>query len=113
MPKVPELPELYARVGANIRRCRIAAGMTQEALSLAAGIGRTSITNIEYGRQRLQLDTLALIARELGVDAAELMIPISADDFPVEVIVNGKAVKVTKDVADMIRASLKETTDES
>lgn len=47
--------------------------MTQEAVSLETGIDRPSIVRIEQGQQSPTLDTLAHIAKALGVSVAELV----------------------------------------
>lgn len=47
--------------------------MTQEELGRQVGLTRTSITNIERGRQRVQVHTLYAIAGALRVQPAELL----------------------------------------
>jgi len=47
--------------------------MTQGRLGASIGLSRTSITNIEKGRQKLLIDTLWVIARVLGVPGHELL----------------------------------------
>jgi DNA-binding XRE family transcriptional regulator len=64
---------LYWEVGIAIRRKRELLGMSQEELANRAGIGRTSIVNIEGGRQRLPLTTLYDIADALQVQAVQLL----------------------------------------
>lgn len=63
----------YAEVGRRIRDARDRSGMTQEALSSMVGLSRTSVTNIERGRQKLLLHTLRDIAAALGVAVAQLL----------------------------------------
>ena len=62
------------RIGKRIEELRIAKGLTQEQLSLAAGLQRSHILRIEQGRYNFQLDTLAAIAEVLGkkIDFIEL-----------------------------------------
>ena len=62
----------YKQVGEKIRTHR-GKDLSQEALACAVGLTRTSISNIENGRQRLLLHTLADIAAALKVDAASLL----------------------------------------
>lgn len=64
---------LYWQIGINIREARIAAGLTQAELAERVPILRTSITNIEAGRQRLPLTTLYDIADALKVQAVQLL----------------------------------------
>lgn len=47
--------------------------MTQEDLGTAVSLTRTSITNIERGRQKLLLHTLASIADVLRIAPADLL----------------------------------------
>ena len=54
------------RIGKRIEELRIAKGLSQEELSLAAGLQRSHIFRIEQGRYNFQLDTLAAIAEVLG-----------------------------------------------
>lgn len=64
---------LYAAVGRRIRKVRTDKKITQEDLAGAAGLTRTSVTNIEKGRQKLLLHTLSAIARRLAVPCASLL----------------------------------------
>lgn len=72
-----EEDSLYKEVGEKVRAMRVSRGISQEALAEAAGIGRTSITNLERGRQRLLLHTLYRIAARLDVSPAEFMPDLS------------------------------------
>jgi transcriptional regulator with XRE-family HTH domain/tetratricopeptide (TPR) repeat protein len=59
--------------GAQIRRYRQAASLTQEALAERAGISATSIAALERGRRRApRLSTLRLLGEALGLDADQL-----------------------------------------
>lgn len=59
--------ELYTAIGIRIRQERERRDLTQEELAGRSGIGRTSLTNIEAGRQRLLVHQLWRIARALSV----------------------------------------------
>jgi transcriptional regulator with XRE-family HTH domain len=63
----------YAEVGKRISRIRLDRNITQESLAAAVHLTRTSITNIERGRQKLPLYTLALIAELLDVEYSVLL----------------------------------------
>lgn len=52
--------------------------MKQEELAQRVGLSRTSITNIESGRQRLLLDHLYALAGAFGVEPGQL-IPIRTE----------------------------------
>jgi transcriptional regulator with XRE-family HTH domain len=64
---------LYREIGQNIRAIRDKRKMTQEQLADGVGLQRTSVTNIEAGRQKMLVDTLVLIAAQLGVDPGSLL----------------------------------------
>ena len=74
---------LYAAFGelvvAHRRRLR---GMTQAELGGQVGLSRTSVTNIERGRQRVSLDTFLRIAAALGVAPENLLPPLSRESQP-------------------------------
>jgi transcriptional regulator with XRE-family HTH domain len=57
----------YTAVGRLVREARDKAGLTQEALASRVGLTRTSVTNIEKGRQKLLLHTFCDLAGALGV----------------------------------------------
>jgi DNA-binding XRE family transcriptional regulator len=65
----------YKEVGRRIRdaRRRRTPPLTQDGLAELVGLSRTSITNIEQGRQKCLLHTLADIATALRVEAASLI----------------------------------------
>lgn len=65
--------EFYAEVGRLVRVAREAAGITQDALADQVELSRTSVTNIEKGRQKIALHTLFLVATTVGVEPASLL----------------------------------------
>ena len=65
--------DLHQAIGRKVRDARDRAGLTQEALGVLVGLGRTSITNIEKGRQRLTVLTLVSLASALGKAPADLL----------------------------------------
>lgn len=65
---------LYQAFGRAVRmRRETRDGMTQEKLGHAVGLSRTSITNIERGRQHVSLHQLFALADALKVQVTELM----------------------------------------
>jgi transcriptional regulator with XRE-family HTH domain len=72
-PDDPQVDRFYVRVGDRIRDARSAARLTQAELAAHLGLARSSIANIEGGRQRLPLHMFALIAETLNIKAAELL----------------------------------------
>ncbi len=65
--RTPTCEPIYATVGRNIKAWREHLGFTQRELAEEVGIQRTSINNIEAGRQRLPLHILEQIALALDV----------------------------------------------
>lgn len=64
----------YRELGRRIREAREKSGITQEALGVKVSLTRTSVTNIEKGRQQLLVHTLVEIAKALNI-APESLLP--------------------------------------
>lgn len=79
---------IYPRAGRVIQRKRKAKGFKQDVLARATGLTRTSISNIEIGRQKLLLDTFCQIAMALGATPMELMNDILLEDTGVPTVKN-------------------------
>ena len=71
--------ELYEWVAARIRERRTVLGLTQAHLAALAGIGRSSLANIETGRQAILLHDVLALARSLDVKLDELLPPTSTE----------------------------------
>ncbi len=69
-----ENQEFYRELGRRIREAREKSHLTQEALAVELSLTRTSVTNIEKGRQQLLVHTLVEISRVLNV-APESLLP--------------------------------------
>src|SRR5688572_31187866 len=71
----------YEEVGRRIREARKQRKppLTQAELADQVALTRTSITNVEKGRQKFLLHTLADIATALQVEPASLLPPSSAE----------------------------------
>ncbi len=61
-------------LGDRVRRFMEPAGLTQEALTLAAGIGRVTLVRMENGEQSSRFKTLQAVACALGRDTQELLV---------------------------------------
>lgn len=61
---------------ANLRAARKRAGMTQEALALAAGMDRSYYVDTEHGRHSIGLDRILMLSDALGVPPADLFATI-------------------------------------
>jgi transcriptional regulator with XRE-family HTH domain len=64
---------IYEALGGNIRRERAERDLNQSELADRVGLSRTSITNVELGRQALSVHQLFDFANALGVPAAQLL----------------------------------------
>lgn len=53
--------------GANLRYHRLAAGLSQEAVSVRMGVDRAHISSMERGQQNVTLLTLHEVAQALGI----------------------------------------------
>jgi len=62
----------YGVVGLLIKEARNKKKCTQKQLADSIGLSRTSLSNIEAGRQRISLETFAAICVALDVDIAAL-----------------------------------------
>ena len=59
--------ELYKEIGSNIREFRKKRGFTQQALANRMGVTRTSITNLESGKQRPPVHFIYALCNELSI----------------------------------------------
>jgi transcriptional regulator with XRE-family HTH domain len=69
----PQQSTFYRQLGKNIQRCRKDRDLSQERLASLVGLTRTSLTNIEKGRQHPPLHTLCEIIEHLQVDIVDLL----------------------------------------
>lgn len=63
----------YVDFGRRVRAARERKGLTQQALADVLGLTRSSVANIEAGRQRALLHMTAAISAATGVPAADLL----------------------------------------
>lgn len=64
---------LMRRIGANVRRRRLARGWTQQALADRVGTSRIYVAQIEGAAKEISLDMLERLARALGVAPGRLL----------------------------------------
>lgn len=64
---------VYVMFGARVAIVRETLGLTQLDLAKRAGLTRTSITNIEAGRQRILLGDVKRFADALGIPVKSLL----------------------------------------
>jgi transcriptional regulator with XRE-family HTH domain len=69
----PENSKLVAVFADNVRRIRLEAGLSQEALAELAGVHRTYIGMLERCEKNVTIYNIERIARALKVKAAHLL----------------------------------------
>jgi transcriptional regulator with XRE-family HTH domain len=62
-------------VGDNVRRIRLAQGLTQEQLSERSGLSQQYISGLENGRRNPTIVTIYEVAQALNVGHLELLAP--------------------------------------
>ena len=77
---------LYEEIGRRIRVLRKERGLTQGELGAVVGLMRSSMSNVEAGRQRIPLHALIALAQCLGTDLQTLCgekdMPVFARELP-------------------------------
>lgn len=71
--RIIDTTDFYKAVGALIREARDKARITQDTLAQRVRLTRTSVTNIEKGRQKILLHTFCELAEALGLSPAALL----------------------------------------
>jgi transcriptional regulator with XRE-family HTH domain len=67
------MERLYREFGHILRKRRQAADLTQDDVASRVGLARTSITNIERGRQHVSLHLVYELANAIGIAPHELL----------------------------------------
>ena len=70
--KSPSKPNIKIVLGQQIRKLRVEAGMSQQALSEKCDIFRTYVSRVESGEANPTVTVLAAIAAGLNVDIRDL-----------------------------------------
>ena len=60
-------------MGGNVRRLRLEAGLTQEALALESSLTRNQLVELEHGRRGVRFERLDNLADALDVSVADLV----------------------------------------
>ncbi|WP_442914707.1 helix-turn-helix transcriptional regulator [Kribbella sp. CCNWLY201] len=98
----------YLEAGSRIRHARKLHGWNQYDLASAVGLTRSSIANIEAGRQRAPIHIVALIARSLE-SSIDALLPSVADVERIDVSqaddldLNGQAESAQDFVNSIVR----------
>lgn len=94
----------YATLGQRITQARKDAGLTQDALSRAVGLSRSSIANVENGVQQTPLHTLLAICQATGVTLTALIDGTDASGA-VQASVTARQAKATAEAAQRVEAA--------
>lgn len=87
----PGADAVVATVAAAVRDLREKAGLSLSELSVAAGVAKSTLSQLEAGRANPSIETLWAIASALGVPFGRLIEPPAAD---VRVLRAGQGVRV-------------------
>jgi len=74
-PSETEPTELRRRFARNLRQVREAAGLPQRVLARAADLGLARVWHIEVNAPNVTLDTVTLLAKQLGCTEIDLLRP--------------------------------------
>ena len=69
--------DIRKTVGANIRRYRIAAGVSQEELAARMGVDQGYVSRLEAGQRNPTITTIGSAAEALGIPAENLLVSAS------------------------------------
>lgn len=70
-------PEVLVGVGGQIRKLRVAKGLTQAQLAEAIGMSRPSLSKIERGVENFGVATLFSLAAALDVEPGALLVDVA------------------------------------
>ena len=84
------------RIARNLRRLRVAAGLSQENFAVDAGLDRTYISRIERNLENPTVDTLEKIAVTLGVDIVDIVARVPANRGRVPTLKPGRKPSTKK-----------------
>lgn len=70
------------RIGRLVAEARDRTGLSQADVAKRVGLTRSSVANIEAGRQRVHAARLAMLARVLCVDAGDLLSGVELPPLP-------------------------------
>lgn len=70
-----ECMDMRKLIGENVRRARLARGLTQEQLAERSGFSQQYISELEHGKRNPTIVSIYEIAQALNVDHLELVRP--------------------------------------
>ncbi len=66
------MADIKTKLGAKVRKLRLAKGLSQEAFADICGLHRTYVGAIERGERNVSLENIEKIAKALGISIASL-----------------------------------------
>lgn len=81
------------RLGRHVRRLRVTAGLSQEALAVDAKLEPSHLSRIERGLSNPTFDVLARLAEALHVDMEALTSSAEVDEGPIANLKRGRKRK--------------------
>jgi transcriptional regulator with XRE-family HTH domain len=97
----------YMDVGRHVRNARVRAGATQAQLAEMASMTRSSVANIEAGRQRVPVHTLVVIAAALNLNPGDLFPPRIGGEGSVELsALTARLEKEPQETRDFIEGAI-------
>ena len=99
--------DFYREVGRRVKKARKARSLTQQALASLVSLTRTSITNVEKGRQRILLHTLADLATALRVEYSALLPinPAASGDNDLQDALKGRPAPEQEFIKSVVQSS--------
>ena len=82
-----------ARVARNVRRLRVAVGLSQETFAVDAELDRTYISRIERNLENPTVAVVERIARALGVDIVDVLADVPAGRGKLPTLPPGRKAK--------------------
>src|SRR5690348_10192414 len=99
---------LYNLIGESIKRQRVKVDMTQAQLANAVGVLRTSIANIESGRQKPPLHLLYNLCMELGMEITDILPRNAIISQSTSITIEGTLKEVPPKTAEFLKRLLEE-----
>lgn len=80
-------------IGWNLRRIRVAKGLSQERLALESGIDRSYVGRVERGSENVTVATLEAFSTVLDVHVSELFVEVDPDAPRPQPLASGRKSK--------------------
>lgn len=104
-----DVEQIYREFGRLLRERRKDAHLTQDEVANKVGLVRTSITNIEQGRQHVSLHMLFQLADAIGISAEQLLPERSAQPMSANLERQLKKESLEDEEANWIRRVVSKT----